>query len=127
MPTMKDAITYTQNNVNIEGLSSSLSFDKDRKMLYWKKSKIPIDKSIKIVYYIDTRSVPKAKLLGHLHRNQVATGYLIFWRKILNILSFPKAIQIGLIKFVPVAQMVEHRTFNPGVMGSNPIGYTKRS
>ncbi len=28
-------------------------------------------------------------------------------------------------KYAPVAQMVEHRTFNPGVMGSNPIWGTK--
>ena len=80
---------------------------------------------MKIVYYIDTRSVPKAKLLGHLHRNQVANGYLIFLRKFLNILSFPKAKHIGLIKFVFVAQSVEQSTFNAWVMGSNPIGYTK--
>ena len=43
-----------------------------------KIKKIPIDKSVKIVYYIDTRLVPKAELLEQLHRNQVANSYLIF-------------------------------------------------
>src|SRR5690606_27639967 len=29
-------------------------------------------------------------------------------------------------RYGPVAQLVEHRTFNPGVLGSSPSGPTKR-
>lgn len=34
-------------------------------------------------------------------------------------------VHLGKPKYVPIAQQEEHWTFNPRVIGSNPIGYTK--
>ncbi len=43
-----------------------------------------------------------------------------------KIYQLSDAVKSDIFNYLPVAQLVEHRTFNPGVTGSNPVRQTSK-